>query len=156
MPSLARLSARSLSSWPAWPLTHFHSILCRLVAASSACQSSRFFTGFLSAVFQPFFFQPCIQLCTPFLTYWLSVWISTAQDRLRALSASMAAVSSILLLVVRASPPFSSLVWPPYSRMAPQPPGPGLPEQAPSVWMVTESVIGFGPLVDVELAEEAV
>src|SRR5690606_11789210 len=135
------------SSLLAWPFTHFQVMVWRLVASSSACQSSRFFTGFLSAVFQPFFFQPCIQLCTPFFTYWLSVWSSTLQGRLRALSASMAAVSAILLLVVSASPPFNSLVCPPYSRMAPQPPGPGLPEQAPSVWMMTVSVMnGSGTL----------
>src|SRR6218665_2970289 len=77
----------------------------RLVASSSACQSSRFFTGFLSAVFHPLRFQPWIQLCTPFFTYWLSVWISTLQGRFSAFSASMAAVSSILLLVVSASRP---------------------------------------------------
>src|SRR5690606_18945484 len=141
MPALANWSARSLSSWPAWPLTHFHSMVWRLVASSSACQSSRFFTGFLSAVFQPLRFQPCIQLWTPFLTYWLSVCSSTVQGRLRALSASMAAVSSILLLVVSCSPPHNSLVLSPYCRIAPQPPGPGLPEQAPSVWIITVSVI---------------
>src|SRR5690349_6276422 len=129
MPSLASWSARSLRSCPAWPLTHFHSILWRLVASSSACQSSRFFTGFLSAVFQPFFFQPCIQLCTPFLTYWLSVWISTVEGRFRAFSAAMAAVSSILLLVVSCSQPHNSLGLWPYCKMAPEPPGPGLPEQ---------------------------
>ena len=37
------------------------------------------------------------------------------------------------LLVVSASPPDSSRSWPFQRRMAPQPPGPGLPEQAPSV-----------------------
>ncbi|MNL61025.1 hypothetical protein D3C87_1848940 [compost metagenome] len=67
----------------------------------------------------------------------------------------MAAVSSILLLVVSASPPFNSLRCGPNSRMAPQPPGPGLPEQAPSVWMMTLSAI-CGPPVDVELAFESV
>src|SRR5690606_36679478 len=106
----------------------------------SACQSSTFFTGFLSAVFQPFFFQPCSQLCTPFLTYWLSVCSSTVQGRERALSASMAAVSSMRLLVVSASPPLNSLRCRPNCRMAPQPPGSGLPEQAPSIRMTTRSV----------------
>src|SRR5690554_3880313 len=126
----------------------------RLVASSSACHSSRFFTGFLSAVRQPFFFQPFIQLCTPFLTYWLSVCSSTSQARVSALSASMAAVSSMRLLVVSSAPPHSSLVLSPYCRMAPQPPGPGLPEQAPSVWMITVSVIGPRPVVDMELADQ--
>src|SRR5690606_34670277 len=135
------------SSLLAWPFTHFQVMVWRLVASFSACQSSRFFTGFLSAVRQPFFFQPCIQLCTPFLTYWLSVCSSTVQGRLRALSASMAAVSSILLLVVSCSPPQSSLVLSPYCRIAPQPPGPGLPEQAPSVWIMTVSVMEISGIV---------
>ena len=34
-------------------------------AFSSRCHSSTFFTGFLSAVRQPFFFQPLIQLVMP-------------------------------------------------------------------------------------------
>src|SRR5690606_34237780 len=127
----------------------------RCVASSSACHSSTFLTGFLSAVLQPFRFQPCIQLWTPFLTYWLSVCRSTAQGRVRALSASMAAVSSILLLVVSASPPFNSLRCRPNCRIAPQPPGPGLPEQAPSVWMITLSAMRRA-LQDMELAEQAV
>src|SRR4051794_41393107 len=42
-------------------------------------------------------------------------------------------ISSIRLLVVSGSPPESSRSWPFQRRMAPQPPGPGLPEQAPSV-----------------------
>src|SRR5258707_773856 len=41
------------------------------------------------------------------------------------------------LLVVSGSPPLSSLTRSPKVRIAPQPPGPGLPEQAPSVWMTT-------------------
>src|SRR5690349_2938616 len=45
----------------------------------------------------------------------------------------MTAVSSILLLVVAASPPNSSFSTLPSRRMAPHPPGPGLPRQAPSV-----------------------
>ena len=40
---------------------------------SSSRQRSAFLTGFLSLVFQPFFFQPWIQLSMPFLTYWESV-----------------------------------------------------------------------------------
>ena len=46
---------------------------------------------------------------------------------------SIAAMSSILLFVVLASPPDISFSASPYLRMAPQPPGPGLPEHAPSV-----------------------
>jgi hypothetical protein len=45
----------------------------------------------------------------------------------------MAAMSSMRLLVVCGSPPLSSRVWPFHCRIAPQPPGPGFPEQAPSV-----------------------
>ena len=58
MPSRASSSARSFSGWPSWPFTQCHEISCRLIASSSACHNSTFFTGFLSAVFQPFFFQP--------------------------------------------------------------------------------------------------
>ena len=48
-------------------------------------------------------------------------------------SARMTAVSSIRLLVVCASPPNSSFSCSPARSSAPQPPGPGLPLQAPSV-----------------------
>ena len=37
-------------------------------ASTSACHSSAFFTGFLSAVFQPFFCQPKIHLVMPSMT----------------------------------------------------------------------------------------
>ena len=55
------------------------------------------------------------------------------QGSFSASSAVITPVSSIRLLVVWASPPESSLRNSPYWRMAPHPPGPGLPEQAPSV-----------------------
>src|SRR5262245_36123688 len=45
------------------------------------------------------------------------------------------------LLVVEASPPKSSFSCAPKHRMAPQPPGPGLPEQAPSVQIETSPFI---------------
>src|SRR4051812_12826662 len=52
----------------------------------------------------------------------------------RWVSALMAPVSSILLLVVVAAPPPSSVTWPSgVATIAPQPPGPGLPFDAPSV-----------------------
>src|SRR3546814_6329080 len=41
------------------------------------------------------------------------------------------------LLVVANSPPLSVRRVSPYCSTAPQPPGPGLPLQAPSVWIVT-------------------
>ena len=49
----------------------------------------------------------------------------------------MAAISSMRLLVVGASPPEISLSLPLKVRIAPQPPGPGFPEQAPSVQIST-------------------
>src|SRR5712691_9323628 len=52
----------------------------------------------------------------------------------------MAAISSIRLLVVSFSPPAISLSTPPKRRMAPQPPGPGLPLQAPSVKISTSGI----------------
>ena len=58
----------------------------------------------------------------------------TVAGLVRLSSAWMAAISSIRLLVVPAlSPPQISLVREPYLSSAPQPPGPGLPLQAPSV-----------------------
>ena len=68
-PRLASSSARSLPSWPAWPFTHSHSISCCAASSSSSRQRSAFLTGFLSAVRQPFFFQPCIHLLMPSCTY---------------------------------------------------------------------------------------
>ena len=62
MPSRASWSARSFMAWPAWPFTQCQCTSWRLSAASSRCHRSTFLTGFLSAVRQPFFFQPWIQL----------------------------------------------------------------------------------------------
>ena len=45
----------------------------------------------------------------------------------------IAAISSIRLFVVMISPPESSFLTSLYRKIAPQPPGPGFPEQAPSV-----------------------
>src|SRR5690606_37907600 len=45
--------------------------------------------------------------------------------------------SSMRLLVVSASPPCSFFSWAPWRSSAPQPPGPGLPLQAPSVHICT-------------------
>ena len=92
-----------------------------------------FLTGLWSAVFQPRAFQAWIQVLMPLRRYWLSVKMLTAQGCFNDDRASIAAVSSMRLLVVRRSPPNSSLVCPPELRNAPQPPGPGLPLQAPSV-----------------------
>ena len=59
--------------------------------------------------------------------------ILTRHGRLRARRAPIAAVSSMRLLVVLGSAPIISFSEPPALRTAPQPPGPGLPRQAPSV-----------------------
>ena len=72
-PLLASMSARSLPGSPAWPLTQCHCTSCALASVSSCCHSSRFFTGLPSAVFQPRFFQPWIQVMMPLRTYSLSV-----------------------------------------------------------------------------------
>src|SRR4029077_11361154 len=61
--------------------------------------------------------------------------------RFSASNAAIAAVNSMRLLVVAGSPPKSSFSWPAQERMAPQPPGPGLPEQAPSVQIETSPLI---------------
>ena len=49
----------------------------------------------------------------------------------------MAAISSMRLFVVIFSPPEISFLNCPYMRTAPQPPGPGLPLHAPSVYITT-------------------
>ena len=66
------------------------------------------FTGWRSAVFQPRRFQPWIHSAMPFWTYWLSVCSSTLQGLVSISSAWIAAISSMRLLVVCASPPTSS------------------------------------------------
>src|SRR5574343_1185277 len=66
--------------------------------------------------------------------------ILPATGRFIASMARIAAVSSIRLLVVSRSPPQSSFSCGPMRRMAPQPPGPGLPLQAPSVKISIVSV----------------
>ena len=60
---------------------------------ASRFHKSSFFTGFLPAVRQPLRFQLCIQEVTPWRTYWKSVCRSTAQGRVSASSAEMAAKS---------------------------------------------------------------
>src|SRR5580693_6643526 len=113
MPSRASLSARLFSSLSAWPLTQRHSTVCRSAAAARARQRSSFLTGFLDAVRQPLLFQLLIQPVTPPRKYWESVCRVTSHERFKELRASIAAVSSMRLLVVSASPPFSSFSWSP-------------------------------------------
>ena len=88
----------------------------------------------MSLLIQPFFFQPYTQpLDRASMTYLESEYSSTTQGSFRQDRARMTPVSSMRLLVVSAAPPDSSFSTPFHSRMAPQPPGPGLPEHAPSV-----------------------
>src|SRR3954462_1035240 len=63
----------------------------------------------------------------------LSVWSLTRHGRFSASSPFIAAISSMRLLVVSGSPPDSSRSLSPMRSSTPQPPGPGLPRQAPSV-----------------------
>src|SRR3954453_21801813 len=60
------------------------------------------------------------------------------------------------LLVVSASPPESSRSRPSQRRMAAQPPGPGLPEQAPSVWTSTTPLSGSGEAIGRDPLDAAV
>src|SRR6204780_720987 len=56
-------------------------------------------------------------------------------------SAAIAAVISMRLLVVSFSKPDNSFSWPSQRSTAPQPPGPGLPLQAPSVKISTVALL---------------
>src|SRR5919107_2736523 len=67
----------------------------------------------------------------------LSVCSRTRHGRLSASRPLIAANSSMRLLVVRGSPPESSRSLSPMRSSTPQPPGPGLPRQAPSVKIST-------------------
>ena len=70
--ALARLSAASLSGWPAWPLTHSNCTRRPCIASSSAFISSTFITGLPSLFFQPLRFQFFIHLVIESMTYLLS------------------------------------------------------------------------------------
>src|SRR4051794_25545222 len=131
--SFASSSQRLFSVSLAWPLVQRQVTSCLPVRARSSCHSSAFLTGCFSLVRQPLRCQPTIQEVMPFLTYSLSVTIVTRQRRLSWRSPSIAARNSIRLLVVAGSAPESSRRCLPARRTTPQPPGPGLPLQAPSV-----------------------
>ena len=129
----ASASQRLLNSLSAWPFTQRTVTECSASSRSSSCQSSRFFTG-PSLRRQPRFFHESSQ--RSFMArsiYCESVYSVTAQRSLSAESAAITPESSMRLFVVLASPPESSFSWPLYLSIAAQPPGPGLPEQAPSV-----------------------
>src|SRR5476649_282884 len=127
------------------PRTHFQVMLWRLHCSSSNCHRSAFFTGFLAAVFQPRFFQLTIHSVMPFITYCESVTSNTSQGRLSSSRPRIAPINSMRLLVVLASPPQSSFSMPLQTSKAPQPPGPGLPLQAPSVNSSTLSLMPIYP-----------
>ena len=135
--SRASSSARSLRSWPAWPLTQCQCTVWWASAASSRCHRSTFFTGFLSAVRQPLRFQPLIQLDDA-VAQILAVGVEVdragplerlqRRDRRHQLHAVVGGVRLAaldLLACARRS-----------AGSRPSRPGPGLPEQAPSVWMI--------------------
>src|SRR3954452_6425052 len=138
----ASLSARSLRAlWAcsapvSWPLTQCQRTSAwRAISASSAMTRSWFLTGAPAAVFQPFFFQPWIHLVMESRRSVESVTMQTVAPAASDRSPSRAAVYSMRLLVVWPSPPDSSTGSAPSgpTTIAAQPPGPGLPLQAPSV-----------------------
>src|SRR5262245_21628948 len=139
-PRLASSSARSLPGLPSCPRTHSHSISRSRASSSSFCHRSAFLTGFLSAVRQPFFLHATIHEVMPCCTYCESVCRRMRLPGCTASSARMTAVISMRLLVVCGSPPWSSRVLPSFWSRTPQPPTPGLPLQAPSVWISTMPV----------------
>src|SRR5574344_2852452 len=79
----------------------------------------------------------------PFSTYCESLCTRACTGRFMASRARMTASSSMRLLVVAASPPHISFSCPPLFSRTPQPPGPGLPRQAPSVKMSTAVCAGL-------------
>src|SRR3954469_5905321 len=96
---------------------------------------SWFLTGAPAAVFQPFFFQPWIHFVIESSSSVESVTMQTVAPAASERRPSSAAVYSMRLLVVCVSPPDSSTgsAPPGPTTIAAQPPGPGLPLQAPSV-----------------------
>src|SRR5579883_1338399 len=97
---VASSSARLLSRCDACPFVHDHRTVCTPASRSSSSQRSRFTTGFFSAVIQPRLRQFWIHFVIPFFRYSESVISSTSHGRRSFRSASIAAVSSIRLLVV--------------------------------------------------------
>ena len=96
---------------------------------------SWFLTGLPAAVFQPLRFQPGSHVVIEFSISCESVTMHALAASGSERRPSSAAVSSMRLFVVSGSPPESSTGSPPSGGMtiAAQPPGPGLPLQAPSV-----------------------
>src|SRR5690606_11699742 len=105
MPRFASASASSFSRWPLWPLTQCHCTMCFWLSSSRRCHRSTFLTGAFAAVRQPRRFHESSHSLMPRRTYSESVVSVTSQGSLSVASASIAAVSSMRLLVVSASPP---------------------------------------------------
>ena len=139
----ANVSTRSFISSPLWPRTQNQWIFLVDANSSSFCHRSWFLTGFFVDVRQLFFFQPGSHDCMPFLTYWLSVWISSSSCRRAAVNAQITAINSMRLFVVLRSPPLRSAVCVPSVATNPQPPGPGLPRQEPSVQIFSILYVSF-------------
>src|SRR5690606_5053437 len=110
--SRASWSTRSLSGSPEWPFTQRQSMRCRCVAACSRSHRSRFLTASPPAVFQLRRTQPGIHSVMPWRTYCESVCRVISQGSINASSPEIAAISSMRLLVVWASPPVTSRSWP--------------------------------------------
>gem|GEM_PF-14014 len=132
----ASASHRLFSGWSACPRTQWNRTSWTCISRSSRCHRSRFLTGFFEAVRQFLAFH-CPSHCSrPVSTYFESEYRSTRLGLFSVESPSMTADSSMRLLVVAASPPEHSFSDPltPWRRMYAHPPGPGFPEQAPSVY----------------------
>src|SRR6185369_18056195 len=106
--ALASSSHLSFSGCPECPLTHFHSTECIFERESRRSQRSRFRTGSFLLLIQPRLIQPDSHSFIPFARYWESVVRTALDGRFSDSRAAIAAVSSILLLVVSCSAPESS------------------------------------------------
>lgn len=137
------MSTRSFIVSPLWPRTQNQWIFLVDANSSSFCHRSWFLTGFFVDVRQLFFFQPGNHDCMPFLTYWLSVWISSSSWRRAAVNAQITAINSMRLFVVLCSPPLRSAIFLPSVATKPQPPGPGFPRQEPSVQIFSILYVSF-------------
>ena len=124
MPSRASSSARSFSVCPACPApmeAHLVPFPQGVEALPQLGVLDRLLVGGLPAVLLPAV-DPGRDPVAQILAVGME---STTLGRFSASSAEMAASSSMRLLVVSGSPPWSSLRCSPEIRIAPQPPGPG-------------------------------
>ena len=107
--SVASLSQRSLYECPACPFTQTNFISCFSINFKSFSQRSGLRAGDLSAFFQPLSRHEYTHFFSiASIIYFESEYSVTSHLSLRAESAFIAAVSSILLFVVDRSPPESS------------------------------------------------